>query len=153
MKQHQGTHFADSGPTIRYLLYLVLKVSGKMLFLLAVQERLYSQLYSVYTCISVWLTTDFLCGMASLESPYMDMFHHSVNMFSHDLYNNLHYSGEGTFGPCVLSLHKPFLLPTSIVVDDLHCIYLGVTKTILHLWMESKNRSAAFYIGKKVSQC
>ena len=53
-------------------------------------------------------------------------------------------------GPSVLSLHKPFVLPTSIVINDLHYIYLGVTKTILNLWFNSKFKRAQFYIGNKV---
>ena len=66
------------------------------------------------------------------------------------LFHVLFYLFIGVLGPSVLSLHKPFVLPTSIVIDDLHCIYLGVTKTILKLWFNSKFKRAPFYIGNKV---
>ena len=31
----------------------------------------------------------------------------------------------------ILCLHKSFDLINSFVIDDLHCLYLGVTKTLL----------------------
>ena len=44
-------------------------------------------------------------------------------------------------GPTVLGLH-PFLdLVKGVVVDDLHGVFLGVTLTLLRLWLDKANRS------------
>ncbi len=51
---------------------------------------------------------------------------------------------------CVLFVHKPCDLVTGCVVDDLHCLYLGVTKALLHLWLDKTNSKQPFYIGNKV---
>ena len=53
-------------------------------------------------------------------------------------------------GVSVLFLHQPCDLATTCVVDDLHCVYLGVSKTLLHLWLDKSNSKDPFYIGKKV---
>lgn len=39
-------------------------------------------------------------------------------------------------GISVLALHRPFDLAKGIAVDDLHCIYLGVTSDLLHYWFD-----------------
>ena len=36
-------------------------------------------------------------------------------------------------------------------MDYLHCVLLGVTKTLLNSWLDPKN-SFDFYIGKEVSK-
>ena len=36
----------------------------------------------------------------------------------------------------VLALHCPFDLAKGIAVDDLHCIYIGVTSDLLHYWVD-----------------
>ena len=46
---------------------------------------------------------------------------------------------------------KPFSLPLGIVVNDLHYIYLGVTKSLLGLWFGTKLKSAEYCLGKKVN--
>ena len=53
-------------------------------------------------------------------------------------------------GATVLSIHKPLRLPWAVVVDDLHCIYLGVTLKFIHLWFDKQNRGKDYYIGNKV---
>lgn len=53
-------------------------------------------------------------------------------------------------GPSVLGLHRPFSLVTGVVVDDLHGLYLGVTKTLLGLWFNNKYKQKDFYIGNQV---
>ena len=60
---------------------------------------------------------------------------------------------KGVKGPCVLALHQPFDLARGCVVDDLHCLYLGVTLQLLHFWFEKKHRTKSFYIGNKVCTC
>lgn len=37
----------------------------------------------------------------------------------------------GVFGVSILCLHKPFDLINGFVIDDLHRLFLGVTKTLL----------------------
>ena len=57
---------------------------------------------------------------------------------------------KGVKGVSVLFLHQPCDIPVACVVDDLHCLYLGVTKTLLHLWFDKNNSRHLFYIGNKV---
>ena len=56
----------------------------------------------------------------------------------------------GVKGPSVLTLHHCFDLVGGVVVDDLHCIYLGVTLRLLHLWFDKTYRGKPFFIGDKV---
>ena len=56
------------------------------------------------------------------------------------------------FGPTVLSLHQGINLPWAFVIDDLHCLYIGITKQLIGLWFDSSNRINDFYIGKDVSK-
>ena len=56
----------------------------------------------------------------------------------------------GVFGVSIFSLHKPLDLVNGIVIDDLHCLYLGVTKTLLSLWFDDKYKSQVYHIGTKV---
>ena len=57
---------------------------------------------------------------------------------------------RGVTGTTVLSLHQPFSLPSGVVIDDLHSIYLGVVLQMLHLWCDKQHRGKPFYIGQKV---
>ena len=59
---------------------------------------------------------------------------------------------RGIKGPSVLSLHSPFQLPWGVIVDDLHCLYLGVASRLIELWFDKKYKSKDHYIGQKV-QC
>jgi len=43
--------------------------------------------------------------------------------------------------------HPPFHLVHGVVVDDLHCLYLGVVLGMLRLWFEKVNKAKPFYIG------
>ena len=56
----------------------------------------------------------------------------------------------GVLGASVLCLHDPLDLVKGFVIDDLHCLFLGVTKHMLSLWFDKKYRSHNFYIGEKV---
>lgn len=67
------------------------------------------------------------------------------------LYSNLSYEQVcGVKGPSVLALHPTFNLVWGIVIDDLHGIFLGVTLTLLHLWLDKTNKTKPFFIGNKV---
>ena len=37
------------------------------------------------------------------------------------------------------------------VIDYMHGILLGVTKTLLHLWIDNEHKGERFYIGNKVA--
>ena len=54
---------------------------------------------------------------------------------------------------CLVSpfcLHKSLDLINGFVIDDLHCLFLGVTKTLLSLWFDAKYRFYGFHIGPMV---
>ena len=38
-----------------------------------------------------------------------------------------------------------------VATDYLHCLLLGVSKTLIEFWFDKKNRRERFYIGKKVN--
>ena len=59
---------------------------------------------------------------------------------------------KGIFGASVLCLHKPLNLVKAVVIDDLHCLFLGVTKHLITLWFGDKYRAFDFYIGEKVGK-
>ena len=48
------------------------------------------------------------------------------------------------------TVHKPVDLVKAVVIDDLHCLFLGVTKLLISLWFSKTYRSFDFYIGGKV---
>ena len=58
---------------------------------------------------------------------------------------------KGMKGAPVLCCHKPFNLVKWIVIDHMHCILLGVTKTLLRLWFNKTNAGLSFYMGGKVT--
>ena len=53
-------------------------------------------------------------------------------------------------GPTVLALHPRFDLASGVVIDNLHGIFLGVTKNLLHLWFDKQNKGMPYFIGNKV---
>ena len=57
----------------------------------------------------------------------------------------------GYKGCPVLALHSGFDI-NGMVTDYLHCVLLGVSKTLLTLWLDSSNADKEFYIGNKVKQ-
>ena len=54
-------------------------------------------------------------------------------------------------GPTVLVLHKPFDLSSVFMVDDLHCVFQGITKQMLHFWFSKKHSKKDYSIRKKIS--
>lgn len=42
-----------------------------------------------------------------------------------------------------------FDLVNGFVIDPMHCVYLGVVKKLVHLWLDSKYHLKPFYISKK----
>lgn len=42
-------------------------------------------------------------------------------------------------------------LVKGVVVDDLHGVFLGVTLSLLHLWLDKGNRAKPFFIGNNVN--
>lgn len=49
-----------------------------------------------------------------------------------------------------MALHQPLDVIRGFTLDDLHCVYLGVTLKLMHLWFDSINRQKPYYIGNKV---
>ena len=46
--------------------------------------------------------------------------------------------------------HEPFNMAKGYVVDDLHCLYLGVVKQLLTFWFGKKHKQYGFSIRTKV---
>lgn len=57
---------------------------------------------------------------------------------------------KGVKGLSVLALHKPFDICRGVVIDSLHCVYLGVTLKMLKLWFDKETRTETFSIRTKV---
>ncbi len=51
----------------------------------------------------------------------------------------------------VLASHQPFHVVKGVVVDYLHCVLLGVVKTLLNIWLDTSHRAQEYYIGNKVN--
>jgi len=56
----------------------------------------------------------------------------------------------GYKGVPILAIHPPFNIVNGVVTDYLHCVLLGVTKSLIELWFGQPNRGKDFYIGNKV---
>ena len=56
----------------------------------------------------------------------------------------------GVLGVSVVCLHDPLDIVKGFVIDDLHCLFLGVTKHLLSLWFDKKYQTRDFYVGDKV---
>ena len=52
----------------------------------------------------------------------------------------------------VFTPHFSFQGGGGVIVDDLHCLYLGVASHLIELWFDKKYRDKDHYIGQKV-QC
>ncbi|XP_040074074.1 uncharacterized protein LOC115330680 [Ixodes scapularis] len=57
---------------------------------------------------------------------------------------------KGVKGPTVLSLIPEFDCGSGFVVDYMHCVLLGVVRTFLHLWFDSKYHGESWYMGRQV---
>ena len=53
-------------------------------------------------------------------------------------------------GPTLLALHPVFDLVQGVVIDDLHGLYLGMTLSLLRLWLDKSHRGKPHFIGNKV---
>lgn len=62
------------------------------------------------------------------------------------------YQVLGYKGFPILCWHPNFDVVKGMVTDYLHCVLLGVTKTLLNSWLDPKNSSFDFYIGREVSK-
>lgn len=61
---------------------------------------------------------------------------------------------NGIKGPSTLLLLKPFNIISSFVPEYMHCVLLGVVKTMVDWWVDGANKDQPFYIGQpsKISQ-
>lgn len=57
---------------------------------------------------------------------------------------------NGIKGLTALSVHAPLDLPMAVVIDDLHCLYLGVAKRLIKTWFGKGSRGKDYFIGNKV---
>lgn len=57
---------------------------------------------------------------------------------------------NGIKGASVFLLFKPFDLVKGFVVDWMHSVCLGVTKSLINLWLNTDNRGKEFFLGAKV---
>lgn len=48
-------------------------------------------------------------------------------------------------------LFKPFDLVKGFVIDWMHSVCLGVTKSMIHLWLNAENRGKEFFLGSRVT--
>ena len=51
----------------------------------------------------------------------------------------------GCLAPLSRAYTPPSHLPSAVMVDDLHSIYLGEVLHMLHLWLDRKNRRKEYY--------
>ncbi|XP_068696424.1 uncharacterized protein [Montipora foliosa] len=58
---------------------------------------------------------------------------------------------NGIKGASVFLLFKPFDLVKGFVIDWMHSVCLGVTKSLLNLWLNAENRGKEFFLGSKIS--
>jgi hypothetical protein len=66
-------------------------------------------------------------------------------------YNNkIMFQVHGVKGASPLMILSYVDLPRVFVIDWMHSVLLGVTKTLLKLWFGSSNATEEFYIGDKV---
>ena len=56
----------------------------------------------------------------------------------------------GIKGPSWLSLLPGFDIIKGMSVDYMHCVLLGVTRQVLHLWFDSKHHQEMWYLGANV---
>ena len=62
-----------------------------------------------------------------------------------------HYSQVyGIKGASIFMMHHPFNMAKGFVVDDLHCVYLGVVKHLLAYWFGVQFNQYGFNIRSKV---
>ena len=57
---------------------------------------------------------------------------------------------KGVKGPTILSKLPYFDIARGFVVDNLHCVDLGITRQLGHLWFDSTNHSEPWYLGKHI---
>ena len=57
---------------------------------------------------------------------------------------------NGIKGASVFLLFKPFDLVKGFVVDWMHSVCLGVSKSLMNLWLNTENRESEFFLGSKV---
>lgn len=58
---------------------------------------------------------------------------------------------KGVKGASIFMLFKNFNLVDGFVPDWMHGVCLGVVKNLIALWLNSENRSKAFYVGDKIA--
>ena len=57
---------------------------------------------------------------------------------------------NGIKGASILSAHKSFKLPVGVVIDAMHCIFLGIVTNLMALWFGVGHRGKPYSIRNKV---
>jgi len=71
------------------------------------------------------------------------------NIVNNRMVNSLQV--KGVKGASILALHSPFNLCRGVVIDSLHCLFLGVVLQLLKLWFDKAHRKKPHSIRNKVS--
>lgn len=59
---------------------------------------------------------------------------------------------DGIKGKSVLANLENFKLNESALIDVMHCVFLGVIRNLISIWLDTSNSSEEFYIGNKIGQ-
>ena len=62
----------------------------------------------------------------------------------------VHLQVKGVKGASVLALHQQLDFCRGVVIDSLHCIFLGVVLQLLKLWFDKPYRKNQYSISNKV---
>lgn len=67
------------------------------------------------------------------------------------VYTNLMLQVKGIKGASILCSHRPFDLCTGVVIDVMHCVFLGVIgKGLMKYWFSSGFHGKPFSLRRKV---
>lgn len=76
--------------------------------------------------------------------------HYVISIITILFFLNYCRSNYGIKGASVFLLFKPFDLVKGFVIDWMHSLCLGVTKSLMNLWLNAENRGKEFFLGSKV---
>lgn len=65
---------------------------------------------------------------------------------------NLNECVNGVKGASALMLLPEFDMVKGFVVDNLHCVDLGVTRQLTNMWLDSCNHSHDWYVGTRITE-
>ena len=60
---------------------------------------------------------------------------------------------KGVKGACVVFMHPLFDVVKGVVIDELHCVFLGVVTILLEFWFHTQYSHMDYNIRPKVTIC